>query len=582
MFGGAGNRANFGTPGAVGEVTSQPTSSFIAQTTGGQVGTARPQPLPGVPGISFTPGRPQFFGNVPGAMLPGTLPSNYNPIGMYRGPLPTDMIAQNPNLSPTILGGLQGLGYYVDRLGNRIMSPGGGFMRFAEGGEAKKEDEEDTFDPSSKSAQAALRELLNAAPEQTQTQVTISPNARAVRKTSKKTVDTGKAKGISMSLEEAMATTEPVSKGSAREQLSALGEQYKSALRAIGQRERGLTAETFNAPTLDRASLAARGPLTTKRFQDGGEARSKLNELLESAKNAALGEEKRSSGTSVSRNTQRYFEEKGQALRGSEPTGIEREAQIRSKIGPEYRELVDKNIGEAAMIGLPTTDMWSAKGVNFPEAGQTEEELSRYIKKTLSPILREAGTESPPKGKRIFGIGRNAVPQIYAHELRHEEIEDEERNRAMDLVNAGSRPAYEDGVDSLYSYYMSRDPMYRQGSFGEQYFLRDRIPFEDKERYVLNKSAPVLNYYLRKETPFFGREEADRFIQDNYNLNALGAKGAFKDGGKKLAKERIEQRARYPFLNFVGRENMPILEGNIPLPEYLDAELQNPAKKKKR
>ena len=498
-------------------------------------------------------------------MLPGTVPSNYNPLSAYRGPNVLDELARNPNLSPTILGGLEGLGYYVDRLGNRIFSPGGGFMRFNEGGEVGKDE------ASATSAQAELRALLDAMPAETETEVSVSPTSRTVRKTKKKAVDTGKAKGISMSLEESMASIEPPSRASARDQLAAL-------LR----RNRGLTAKTFSTPTLDRASLAARGPLATKRFQDGGEARSKLNELLESAKNVALGEEKRSSGTSVSRNTQRYFEEKGQALRGSEPTGIEREAQIRSKIGPEYRELVDKNIGEAAMIGLPTTDMWSAKGVNFPEAGQTEEELSRYIKKTLSPILREAGTESPPKGKRIFGIGRNAVPQIYAHELRHEEIEDEERNRAMDLVNAGSRPAYEDGVDSLYSYYMSRDPMYRQGSFGEQYFLRDRIPFEDKERYVLNKSAPVLNYYLRKETPFFGREEADRFIQDNYNLNALGAKGAFKDGGKKLAKERIEQRARYPFLNFVGRENMPILEGNIPLPEYLDAELQNPAKKKKR
>ena len=248
MFGGAGNRANFGTPGAVGEVTSRPTSSFIAQTTGGQVGTARPQPLPGVPGISFTPGRPQFFGSVPGAMLPGTLPSNYNPIGMYRGPLATDLIMQNPNLSPTILGGLQGLGYYTDRLGNRIFSPGGAFLRFNEGGEAKKEDLEEDGE----SAQAALRRLLAAAPEQTQTEVSVSPNARSVKKTTRKSVESGLGKGISMKMEEARMSSEPTS----REQLAAMGEQYKDLLRN----------------TLGKPTLTARGPLAARRFAEGGEA----------------------------------------------------------------------------------------------------------------------------------------------------------------------------------------------------------------------------------------------------------------------------------------------------------------------
>lgn len=148
-------------------------------------------------------------------------------------------------------------------------------MSFAEGGEAKKEDEEDNFDPSSDSAQAALRQLLAAATPKTKTEVAMSPNARAVRRTSKKEVETKRGKGISMSLEEAMASTEPTASGSAREQLAALGEQYKSALQAIGQREKGLMADTFNAPTLEQASLARRGPLAAKRFNEGGPVRKK-------------------------------------------------------------------------------------------------------------------------------------------------------------------------------------------------------------------------------------------------------------------------------------------------------------------
>jgi len=183
-------------------------------------------------------------------MLPGTLPSNYNPISNYKGPLATDVLAQNPNLSPTILGGLQGLGYYTDRLGNRIFAPGGAFANpvraFADGGEADKDE------ASATSAQAELRALLDAMPAETETEVSVSPTARSVRKTKKKAVDTGKAKGISMSLEESMASIEPPSRASARDQLAALM-----------RRNRGRVAKTFSAPTLDLASLAARGPLTT-------------------------------------------------------------------------------------------------------------------------------------------------------------------------------------------------------------------------------------------------------------------------------------------------------------------------------
>jgi len=197
----------------------------------------------GVRNIDFTPGKPQFFGNVPGSMLPGTLPSNYNPIGNYKGPLPTDMIAQNPNLSPEILGGLRGLGYYTDRLGNRIMSPGGGLMRFAEGGEVKEE--EDNLEPASDSAQAALRRLLALAPEQTQTEVSVSPNARSVKRTTRKSVESGLGKGISTKMEEATVSKEPTSR-----------EQYKDLLRN----------------TLTKPTLTARGPLAARRFAEGGPA----------------------------------------------------------------------------------------------------------------------------------------------------------------------------------------------------------------------------------------------------------------------------------------------------------------------
>jgi hypothetical protein len=116
-------------------------------------------------------------------------------------------------------------------------------MRFAEGGEVKEE--EDNLEPASDSAQAALRRLLALAPEQTQTEVSVSPNARSVKRTTRKSVESGLGKGISTKMEEATVSKEPTSR-----------EQYKDLLRN----------------TLTKPTLTARGPLAARRFAEGGPA----------------------------------------------------------------------------------------------------------------------------------------------------------------------------------------------------------------------------------------------------------------------------------------------------------------------
>ena len=250
---------------SVGAAAQTPTVINPATATGGPTGTsattprAPSGPTPYTP--ATTPSTPRYFGPTTG-ILPGTLPSSYNPLSAYRGPLPTDLLRQNPNLSPTILGGPERLGYYVDRLGNKIYSPGGNFG-FAEGGEV---DSEEAPDPAS--AQAALRKLLEAAPAQTQTEVQMSPNARSVKRTSTKSVDQGNMKGMSMKMEEAKVA----SGESARDQLAALGEEYKQRLREMDNEAKGLLRNTLARGTFDRPGLAGRGPLTRKRFEKGGEA----------------------------------------------------------------------------------------------------------------------------------------------------------------------------------------------------------------------------------------------------------------------------------------------------------------------
>jgi hypothetical protein len=251
LFGGQQGQVNLG--GYTGGTTTNP----IVPTPGTGTNVTNPAnipappsvPLPGFPGVTFTPGQPQYFGTNTGGMLPGTLPSSYNPFAAYKGPMATTMLANNPNLSPTVLGGPQGLGYYTDRLGNRILSPGGALMRFAEGGEVDKDD----------SAKAELARLLASMPARETTEGRLSPNAQSIKRTS---VDRGAPRGMgleSLSAGKASGTTD---QGSAAEQLRALMAEVKKSKGPTTD----LMRRTFSEPTLDRA-----GPLAARRFAEGGE-----------------------------------------------------------------------------------------------------------------------------------------------------------------------------------------------------------------------------------------------------------------------------------------------------------------------
>jgi len=269
LFGGSRGVVDLGRYAGMGDTSAPtivPTTGVTAGTPTGGVPKPSTVPLPGVPGVSFTPGQPQFFGNVPGAMLPGTLPSQINPLQAYRGPLAIDQLMANPNLSPQILGGVQGLGYYTDRLGNRILSPGGGLMRFADGGEARKED----------SARAELEQLLASLPAQEITEVSVSPNARSVRRTTAKSGSTDKGKAMSLDLESLITAqaSGPKQERSAAEELAALMESFKERTRKAKESAKGLMRSTFNEPelNLDRLTRTGAGTLGVRRFAEGGEA----------------------------------------------------------------------------------------------------------------------------------------------------------------------------------------------------------------------------------------------------------------------------------------------------------------------
>jgi hypothetical protein len=260
-------------------------------------------------GINITgPAAPMVFGSSPvrGGNA-ATNPSNYfgmsqpstpginagtTAIGspdmpMYGAMNTMNAIGSNKNLSPTMLGGTQNAGVMTDRLGNRIYSPGMGPLfgppGFAKGGladvnefnMADAEDEPINTDPAG-SAQKMLADLTG--PTQSVTQVTESPNAKSIKRVSKKTSSGagGTAKGMSMEYEALTSAKDLVPQlkddGSARSQMEALALAYKLRAQQATDKSRGLMRNTLGAPTLEQPTLT-KGRLTAKRFEKGGEAK---------------------------------------------------------------------------------------------------------------------------------------------------------------------------------------------------------------------------------------------------------------------------------------------------------------------
>lgn len=273
-----------------------------------------------------------------------------------------------------------------------------------------------------------------------------------------------------------------------------------------------------------------------------------LNKLVPAIYNALLSEPTDASlYISPPRNSRRYFEESGQGLIGTQPTGIETEAQIRSRIGAPYQHLVAKLINQTAMVGNPR-ESFDLKGKMYTSQNPAEYEKEAQI--GLARYLQEG--ETVPKGKRFFGIGANANPAVYAHEMRHE-VKDELSNRVADLMYAGSEPAYKEAVRMLYDYAVFNNPEFMKMPFKERYAKMYKKSFKEREKYIMETLLPDIAFEMKRLAPLREVGSVEERIKSNIELNRAGARGAFDKSGKQINKKLIEQRAKYPFLNFIGR-----------------------------
>ena len=231
-------------------------------------------PLPVMPGAGT--GTP-FFNPASGGLMPGTIPASQMPQSLQTSNIPLQAIEANPNLSPTILGGTQNLGYYTDRFGNIILSPGavkptarkkGGPSNQEELMELLRERNEADGYGDLDSARSML-EGLSRAPASSKTEVSLSPNAQSVRRTSRTPIrqdsERGSARGMAMELEEITQS---------KDQAPRTKRQTREA-----QQKMELVRETLGMPTFSQASLSRAGDLMAKNFNEGGEAKKELGRL---------------------------------------------------------------------------------------------------------------------------------------------------------------------------------------------------------------------------------------------------------------------------------------------------------------
>jgi len=221
--------------------------------------------------------------SIPG-LTPGTVSLAPLDLPVAAGKRTLEAIAANPNLSPEMLGGRENAGIMTDRLGNKIYSPGAKPLLYKAGGEVDissinnyllQDPEEDPIntDPVG-SARKLLADLTG--PKQSVTEIIQSPNAKSIKRISKKASAGGPGVSKGMSLEyEALSSAKDLvptlgDQGSARAQMEALATAYKLKAKQATNKARGLMQDTMGAPTLEQPTLTKVG-LTAKRFEKGGE-----------------------------------------------------------------------------------------------------------------------------------------------------------------------------------------------------------------------------------------------------------------------------------------------------------------------
>jgi hypothetical protein len=190
------------------------------------------------------------------------------------------------------------------------------------------------------------------------------------------------------------------------------------------------------------------------------------------------------------KNTRRYFEELDQQLKGRAPSSPEFEALIRSKVGGPFQRIVSpETVAASELIGSAGEEFPFARlrGRNYPE-GVSSKKIANSLNQELGFFGPQVEQVSKlPEGKRIFGMGRHARPDVWSHEYRHEQIGDERKNRMYDVVyGSTSLPAYKTNIEQVYEYLMFTNDDFKKLPFEEKQELLG-VSLPDKESCVVKR-----------------------------------------------------------------------------------------------
>jgi len=246
-------------------------------------------------------------------------------------------------------------------------------------------------------------------------------------------------------------------------------------------------------------------------------------------------------------------------------------AKIRSKLMPSEQNLVDTS----RMVNVGDPDVYySTLGVNFQNAPDANKKLvppTFEQKLKLVPrdyAISEAQYEKFEKpSTNILGIGSGASPQTFAHEARHNAITNEYINRIHDIMGSNSAPQYQSNINAFYhNYFVAQNP--------NKYSNKDS--FADKESRVLEDTKSS----MLRVVPEYKWGNSD-FVDTHKLYNQSFAKGEEPGTWDKLTthpidyitgnevetskgvlpKTMLEERNKFPFLNFVGSDPGPVSSG---------------------
>ena len=236
------------------------------------------------------------------------------------------------------------------------------------------------------------------------------------------------------------------------------------------------------------------------------------------------------------------------------------EAKVKANLDPQYHSLVHKEV--AGNIGKPQS-IYSTLGVNFPGVPAPANLRQRAYQYGSDNPVDEAKLKDPTK--HVFGIGAGATAQTFAHEFQHDKIPDEFANRRKLVLSSSSPEHYWRNINDTYNYHVLRNDTRYDPKTKKRVAYQNSDPFSAKEKTVLDTLSlsgnewNMLDLHHQTNSSWEAGEDSPK-LWAHHPLDYLRGDVVETSKGR-LPRTMLEERAKYPYLNFVGTNPGPVTSG---------------------